>query len=209
MQSKATTVQAYLKELPAERRATVERVRDFVNRTIAHDDGVEEGMQYGMICWYIPHRVYPPGYHVNPRIPLGYLALASQKNYLSLYINTVYGEGGDTERWFRSAWERRGKKLDMGKSCIRFKRVDDLALDVIAEAIGKVDSRETIRIYEAARAGMEARGAARGTSRKSTARPAKATKKPLTPSAKKRTAPKSGEGDRAARASTKRAAKKR
>lgn len=198
MQSKATTVAAYLDELPAERRTIVESVRDFVNRTIAHDDGVEEGMQYGMICWYIPHRVYPPGYHVNPKIPLGYLALASQKNYLSLYVNTVYGEGGETERWFRSEWERRGKKLDMGKSCIRFKRVDDLALDVIGEAIRQVDSRETIRRYEQAMAEWKARGPQPRASKKSTgnAAPAraKATKKSATARGTTRTAAKSGKG---------------
>ncbi len=175
MQSRATTVAAYLDELPAERRAIVESVRDLVNRATAGDD-IEEGMQYGMICWYIPHRVYPPGYHVNPKIPLGYAALASQKNHLSLYLNPLYGEGGETERWFRQEWQKRGKKLDMGKSCIRFKRVEDLALDVVEKALRKVDARETIRAYEAARAA--------GASGRS--RPKKNTGASKKPAAKKR-----------------------
>lgn len=96
MQSKATSVEAYLKELPDDRRAIVAAVRDLVNAAV--DADIEEGMQYGMICWYVPHRVFPAGYHVDPRIPLPYAALASQKNYLSLYLNTTYGAGGEEER---------------------------------------------------------------------------------------------------------------
>ncbi len=176
MQSKATTVEAYLKELPADRREAVGTVRDFINRLVADDD-IEEGMQYGMICWSIPHRVYPPGYHVNPKIPLGYAALASQKHYLSLYLNTIYGEGGDAEAWFRREWEKRGKALDMGKSCIRFKRVDDLALEVIELAIRRVDSKATIRNYEAVLAGMTSRQGKGGAKAKRAAKKTRAAKK--------------------------------
>jgi len=149
MQSKATTVKEYLAELPAERRNAIATVRRLVSENV--DEDIEEGMYYGMICWYVPHRIFPDGYHVNPKIPLTYAALASQKNYMSLYLNTVYGHGGEEEGWFRAEWEKTGKTLDMGKSCIRFKKVDDLALDVIAKAIKHVPTKQYVAFYEATR----------------------------------------------------------
>jgi hypothetical protein len=145
MQSKATTVAAYLKELPADRRQTVEGVRRVILKNLGQ--GFEEGMQYGMIGYYVPHTLYPPGYHCDPRQPLPFACLASQKNYLSLYMMPIYLAGGDTD-WFAKAWAKTGKKLDMGKSCIRFQKVEDLALDVIAEAIKRVSVERWIEIYE-------------------------------------------------------------
>jgi len=145
MQSKATTVRQYLAELPADRRAAIEAVRAVVIKNL--DPLYEEGMQYGMIGFKVPHRVYPPGYHCDPKQPLPFACLASQKNYMSLYLGCVYG---DTQlaRWFQQAWAKTGKKLDMGKSCIRFKKVDDLALDVIGKAIRRVPARKYIAYYE-------------------------------------------------------------
>ena len=147
MQSKATSVEAYLAELPPDRRATISAVRDMVRANL--DPVIQEGMPYGMIGWYIPHSVYPPGYHVNPAHPLWYAALASQKNYNSLYLMTGYSDGSPDERWFREAWGRTGKRLDMGKSCLRFRTIDDLALDVVAEAIRRVDAQGWIARYSA------------------------------------------------------------
>lgn len=144
MQSKATTVSQYLKELPADRRATIEAVRAVLLKNL--DPLYEEGMLYGMIGYYIPHRVYPPGYHCNPSQPLPFACLASQKNYLSLYLGCAYGP--DREKPFRTAWTETGKKLDMGKSCIRFKKVEDLALDVIADTIRRMPARAFIDYYE-------------------------------------------------------------
>ncbi|CAG0997478.1 hypothetical protein PLCT2_02851 [Planctomycetaceae bacterium] len=160
MQSKATTVEAYLKELPADRRAAINTVRAVILKSL--DKGYEEGMYYGMIMYYVPHRLYPAGYHCDPSKPLGAVALASQKHYMSFYLGTVYCgcDGSDPApqaRWFREAWAKTGKKLDMGKSCIRFKRVEDLALDVIAEAIKRVPMKMQIESYEAARAAVHAR----------------------------------------------------
>lgn len=94
----------------------------------------------------MPHRVYPPGYHCDPKQPLPFICLASQKNYLSLYLGCVYGP--DREKPFREAWAKTGKKLDMGKTCIRFKRLDDLALDVIGATIRGVSARKFIDYYE-------------------------------------------------------------
>src|SRR5689334_6000278 len=125
MKSSAGTVKEYLAKLPADRRAAIEAVREVILKNL--DKGFEEGMQYGMIGYYIPHRLYPAGYHCNPKEPVTYINLASQKNYMSLYLMGVYcgcGEGGKetaNARWFREAWAKTGKKLDMGKACVRFK----------------------------------------------------------------------------------------
>jgi hypothetical protein len=164
MQSKATTVAKYLAELPAERRTALSAVRKVILDNL--DRGYEEGMQYGMIGYYVPHRVYPAGYHCNPKQPLPFAALASQKNHMSLYLCSVYGAGIE-EKWFRSAWAKSGKKLDMGKSCIRFQKLDDLDLDVIGEAIGRVTVRQFVASYEETIG--RARPAAEGKSKKTSA----------------------------------------
>jgi len=154
MQSKATTVAAYLSSLPEERKTAISAVRDIILKNL--DSSYEEGMQYGMIGYYVPHRVYPKGYHSDPRQPLPFAALASQKNYMSLYLMSVYcgcvddSPGNQHAQWFRCAWEKTGKKLDMGKACIRFKKLEDLPLDLIGEAIRRVPASMYIQFCEAA-----------------------------------------------------------
>lgn len=145
MQSKATTIEQYLSELPEERRAAIATVRHVILKNL--DKDFEEGMQYGMIGFYVPHRIYPAGYHTDPKQPLPFAALASQKDYMSLYMMTIYGEGAE-EHWFRNEWAKTGKPLDMGKCCIRFKRLEDLALNVIGEAIRRVPFKRYIEHYE-------------------------------------------------------------
>jgi hypothetical protein len=147
VQSKATTVQHYLAELPEDRRAAIEAVRDVILKNL--DKDFEEGMQYGMIGYYVPHSIYPPGYHCDPRQPLGFAHLASQKNYMALYMMCLYGDPNQL-KWFQTEWKNAGKKLDMGKSCIRFKKVEDLALRVIGEAIRRVTARKYIEVCERA-----------------------------------------------------------
>lgn len=154
MQSKAATVAAYLAELPSERRAVVEAVRQVILQNL--DAGYAEGMQYGMIGYYVPHSLFPAGYHCDPRQPLGFACLGAQKNYFSLYLGCVYGNA-DLRQWFESAWAKTGKKLDMGKSCVRFKRLDDLALEVIAAAIRRVPAKKYIAHYEALLAAQQNR----------------------------------------------------
>lgn len=146
MQSKATTVAAYLASLPDDRRATLEAVREVILANL--DAGFEEGMQYGMLGYYVPHRVYPAGYHVDPKQPLPFAALASQAKHCSLYLMGVYGSP-DEEAWFRSAWTADGRKLDMGKSCVRFKKLSDVPLDVVGEAFRRATAAEYIAQYEA------------------------------------------------------------
>ena len=145
--SKATSVKEYLAGLPADRRSAVQAVREVILKNL--DKEFEEGIQYGMIGYHVPHRLYPAGYHCDPKQPLPYAGLASQKNHLAIYLMCVYGSPKNAER-FRKEWAKSGKKLHMGKSCIRFKKVEDLALDVIGKAIGRVTAREFIAKYEAA-----------------------------------------------------------
>jgi Domain of unknown function (DU1801) len=153
MQSKAPSVEAYLHSLPEDRRAAISAVRKVILENL--DASYEEGIQYGVIGYYVPHRVYPKGYHCDPKQPLPFAALASKKNYMSLYLMSVYcgcvdgSPANRYARWFREAWARSGKKLDMGKACIRFKKVEDLPLDVIAEAIRRVPASMYIEFCEA------------------------------------------------------------
>jgi Domain of unknown function (DU1801) len=150
MQSKATTVDEYLAELPEDRRTAIEAVRKVILKNL--DKDYEEGMLYGMIGYYVPHRIYPKGYHCDPKQPLPFANLASQKNHMALYLMCVYGES-ELARWFRDAWAKTGKKLDMGKSCVRFKKVENLALDVIGEAIKRMPAK---KYFEHCEAGIEA-----------------------------------------------------
>lgn len=142
MQSKATTVPHYLASLPPDRRKAIETVRNVILANL--DPDYEEGMSYGMIGYPVPHRLYPAGYRPDPRQGLPFVALASQKNYMSLYLMGLYCgcvdgvSDNERVRWFHAAWAKSGKKLGMGKSCIRFKKLDDLPLDVIGEAIRRL-----------------------------------------------------------------------
>ena len=151
MQSAAATVAEYLAALPDERRAAIAAVRQLVLDNL--DPAYQEAMQYGMIGWSVPHSLYPDGYHTDASQPLPFAALASQKNYMSLYLMATYcgcTEDGETldASWFRNAWAKTGKKLDMGKACVRFKKLDDLALDVVAEAVRRVPVKTYIARYE-------------------------------------------------------------
>ena len=144
--AKAATVADYLAELPADRRAEIEKVRDAINAVLPA--GYREGMGYGMMGWVVPLETYPDTYNKQP---LAYAGLAAQKNHNSLYLNCVYASKERTEKLER-AFAAEGKKLDMGKSCIRFKKADELALDAIREEIASVSPQQFIRIYEEARA---------------------------------------------------------
>ena len=143
--SAATSVDAYLAELPPERRSVVSTVRDLINAHIP--PGYEEGMAYGMIGWSIPLSRYPVTYNKQP---LAYVALAAQKNAYSLYLMGVYGIG-EQEGKLRDAAAAAGKKLDMGKSCLRFRKADDLPLQAIGQLIASMPVDDYIAVYEASR----------------------------------------------------------
>ena len=150
MQSKAATVDQYLASLPEDRREALKQVRKVILENL--DKSYEEGMQYGMIGYYVPHSVYPAGYHCDPKQPLPFSGLASQKQHMSLYLLGVYGSE-EMKQQFIDAWIASGKKLNkstMGKACIRFKKVDDLPLDVIGKTIKSMSAKKYIAHYEAA-----------------------------------------------------------
>ena len=144
MQSKATTVEQYLKELPEDRRAAISAIRNMIRKNL--DKDFEEGIQYGMIGYYVPHRIFPDGYHCDPKQPLPFVSVASQKNHMAVYLMCIYMD--KSEEQFRKAWQRTGKKLDMGKSCIRFKKLEDVALDVIADVIRNITAKGFVARYQ-------------------------------------------------------------
>jgi uncharacterized protein YdhG (YjbR/CyaY superfamily) len=168
----AANVSAYLAELPADRRAVVEAVRRVVNASLPR--GYEEGIQYGMIGWYVPKSRYPAGYHTNPKEPLPFAHLAAQTSHFALYLMFVYGDP-ELSSWFAAEYAKSGKKLDMGKSCVRFKRIEDLPLDVIGRTIAKVPVDAWIAAYEAARDGTSGAAPKKTTPKKTT--PKKTTPK--------------------------------
>ena len=147
MQSDATTVDDYLAELEPDRKASVAAVRDVILENLP--DGYEEVMQYGMISYIVPTSVLAETYNGQP---LMYAALASQKRYMSLYLTNVYDDEGSAE-WFRQRYAASGKKLNMGKSCVRFRKLEDLPLDVVGEAIALTPLNEFLEIYRASRVG--------------------------------------------------------
>jgi hypothetical protein len=145
MHSDAATVEAYLAALPEDRRATLSAVRDTVNAHLP--DGYAESMAFGMIGWGIPLEDYPDTYNGQP---LGIAALANQKNHMSLYLMGLYTEGPELA-WFQQQYAARGLRLDMGKSCVRFKRLEQVPLDVVGEVIARIPPALLIERYEAAR----------------------------------------------------------
>lgn len=148
MQSQAKTVTAYLNELPPERKAAISRVRETILKHLPK--GYEETMQYGMICYVVPLSRYPKGYAFDGKTPLPYASLGSQKNYMAVYLMCTYGNP-QLYDWFVKAYKASGKKLNMGKSCIRFTKLENLPLQVIGEAVAKTTVDEFITTYEKAR----------------------------------------------------------
>ena len=143
--SGAATVDEYLAELPEDRRAAISAGRDVVLRNLPA--GYVETMNWGLISYEIRLERYPRTYNKQP---LTYAALGSQKNYCAVYLMNVYGDGEQARR-FREAFEQAGKKLDMGKSCVRFRAADDLALDAVGEVIAGTTPEQYIAIYEKSR----------------------------------------------------------
>ena len=143
--SKASTVEDYIRELPPDRRETISAVRDVVLRNLPK--GYTEQMGWGGIAYVIPLEQYPDTYNGQP---LAIAALIAQKNYCSLYLMGPYGEP-KLRTWLDKEFKKRGKKLDMGKACLRFKTVDDVPLDVIAEAVTKVTPAQYIKAFETSR----------------------------------------------------------
>lgn len=141
----AATVSEYLAGLPADRRAAIAQVRKVILKNLPK--GYQESLTWGILSYEVPLERCPETYNGRP---LGYAALGSQKNYMTLHLMNVYGDK-KTRQWFESAFKASGKKLDMGKACVRFKKVDDLPLDVIGEAIARTPIDKWIDMYQASR----------------------------------------------------------
>jgi hypothetical protein len=157
MKSSVRTVDEYLASLPADRREAISAVRKVILKNLPQ--GYEERISYGMIGYVVPHSIYPAGYHCDPTLPLPYANLASRKNHMAFSLMTVYGDPA-TQKWFRAAWKSAGKKLDMGKCCVRFKKLEDIPLDVVGQAVARVPVKKYISRIEAA-LGNKARRATR------------------------------------------------
>ena len=154
-QSKATSPEDMIASLPPDRAEAISKVREVILANLP--PGYEEGIDFGMISYHVPLDRFPDTYNGHP---LGLAALASQKNYMSLYLNNVYGDPA-TEAWFKERYAASGKRLNMGKSCVRFRRLEDLPLDVIGETIARTDLDRYVAHYQVARGSSRATRAAK------------------------------------------------
>lgn len=146
MQSTVKTVNEYLDELPEERKTAFLKLRDSILNTLPK--GFEEQMSYGMLGYLVPHSIYPGGYHCNPKLPLPFMNIASQKNFIALHHLGIYANPKLLE-WFTTEYPKHSsQKLDIGKGCIRFKKLDQIPFDLIAELAGKMTVEDWIECYE-------------------------------------------------------------
>ena len=147
MQSKAKTVDAYIEELPEDRKAAMIKLRKVINKNIPK--GFKECMSYGMIGWVVPHELYPPGYHCDPKLPLGMMNVASQKNFYALYHLGMYANKKLLD-WYTSEYAKLfpDKKLDMGKGCTRFKKPEQIPFELIGQLASKLTVQQYIDTYE-------------------------------------------------------------
>ena len=148
MQYQATTTQEYIAQLPEDRMEPVSKILSILKDHLP--SSFEEGMLYKMPAFFVPHSVYPDGYHCNPKDPLPFINVASQKNFVALYHMGLYAKK-ELHDWFVAEYPKHCKyKLDMGKSCIRFKKMEDIPYELIKELCGKMTQEEWIGIYESA-----------------------------------------------------------
>lgn len=206
MASSPTSVSAYLKSLPADRREAIEAVRQVINANI--DPRFEEGIQYRMVGWYLPHSEYPDGYHCDPKEPLPFASVASQKNHIGLYLFCIYASEAEKER-FIAEWKATGKRLDMGASCVRVKKLEDIPLDVLGRAFKRITAKKFVAAYEAAReSNFKRKATKKKATRKKATKKASSTKKATKKVAKKKSAKKAA-SKKTAKKTAKRATKKK
>jgi uncharacterized protein YdhG (YjbR/CyaY superfamily) len=146
MQYKATSPEDYINQVPEERQDTLKKLRKTIKENLPK--GFEEGIQYGMIGYFVPHSIYPDGYHCTPSEPLPFMSFASQKNSINLYHSGIYANP-DLYEWFVNEYPKHSSlKLDMGKSCIRFKKIEAIPFELIAELTSKMTVEDWINLYE-------------------------------------------------------------
>ena len=148
MQYKADSPEDYISQLPDERQAPIKKLRKVILKNLPK--GFEEGMNYNMIGFYVPHSIYPAGYHCDTKLPLPFINIASQKNFVAVYHMGMYAKK-ELLDWFTTEYPKHCKyKLDMGKSCVRFKKIEDIPYELIGQLVAKMSSEEWIEIYEKA-----------------------------------------------------------
>jgi hypothetical protein len=146
MQSKSQTVDNYMNELPEERKAPMQRLREVFNANLP--EGFNEEMNYGMIGYVVPHSIYPKGYHCSPELPLPFVNIASQKNFIAVYHMGIYSDE-KLLNWFVEEFPKHSTaKLDMGKSCIRFKKMDQIPFELLGELLTKMTVNQWIERYD-------------------------------------------------------------
>jgi uncharacterized protein YdhG (YjbR/CyaY superfamily) len=146
MQIKADTPDNYIDQLPEDRKEVIRNLRKSILENLPK--GFSETMSYGMIGFVIPHSVYPDGYHCDPKLPLPFISIASQKNFVAVYHMGIYADNKLLE-WFTTEFPKHSKaKLDMGKSCMRFKKINEIPFKLIGELAGKMSVKDWIKIYE-------------------------------------------------------------
>ena len=147
MQSQAETPAEYIDALPEGRKTALQKLRMVISENLP--EGFMETMNYGMIGYVVPHLVYPPGYHCDPKLPLPFMNIASQKNFVAVYHMGMYADEA-LMRWFTDEYPKHSPaKLDMGKSCLRFKKVDQIPYELIGQLAGKMSAEAWIKLYEA------------------------------------------------------------
>lgn len=148
MKIEAKTVDEYISKLPQERQEAIKKLRAIINKNIPK--GFHEEISYGGIGWVVPHSIYPDGYHCDPKLPLPFMGLMSQKNFISIYHMGIYSDE-KLKTWFEKEYKATCKtKLDMGKSCIRLKKIDDIPYDLIGQLASKITPQDWINTYEKA-----------------------------------------------------------
>ena len=146
MQSKAKTVSEYIKELPPDRKEAITMLRKSILKNLPK--GFKEGIGYGMMGYYVPHSIYPNGYHCTPELPLPFAGMASQKNFISFYHMGMYADP-ELLKWFTTEYPKHTKaKLDMGKSCVRFKKPEHIPYELIGKLMKKMSVKDWIKLYE-------------------------------------------------------------
>ncbi len=146
MKIQANTIKEYIDQLPEERQVVLTKLRKLIKKNLPK--GFKEQLNYGMPSWVVPHSKYPAGYHCDTSLPLPFLTIGSQKNFVALYHSGIYADP-DLHAWFVAEYPKHCKrKLDMGKSCIRFKKMDDIPYDLIAELVAKMTPDDWIALYE-------------------------------------------------------------
>ena len=147
MQYKAETIKEYINQLPEDRKVVLTRLRKVINENLPK--GFVEQINYNMPGYVVPHSLYPSGYHCDPKLPLPFMNIASQKNFVALYHSGIYASPEILE-WFTTEYPKHCKrKLDMGKSCVRFKKMDDIPYELIGELVRKMTPEQWIEMYEA------------------------------------------------------------